>query len=207
MTAPRHAWDHLAEHHYRCRRCGMTRTNVWRQSGPWPDQGQWVAVFAGADGTRTEGRTPPCGGAPAVVAPAPPPAPPPWSLTIPAPTGGLRPVRAFLPLLAGPPDAAAEAYRAWLAAPRTPRGGCASCAHWWAQRDYCRHPRLGAHPVPAAAAREGDGWPLAPVAAHGPTLALRPVASTADGAYRPGGACGPLAALWVPREGGADDGR
>jgi hypothetical protein len=105
---------------------------------------------------------------------------------------GLRPLRDFLPLLAGPADAAAEQYRAWLAQPRTPRGGCGSCRHWRAG-DLCV---AGPQPLPAAQARASDGWPYEPPPAIG-TPALRPLRTSAP--YQRGGDCGPGARCFEAR--------
>ena len=216
---PRHRWERLAEHHYRCTVCGCLKANEARPTGSHPDSPlQWVAVFTwGAQ--RREGLTPPCPGHPAgspapaaapaqpdlFAAPSPDPAPPPAPSTaapsavgadVVPPRPGLRPVRKFLPLLAGPPDSTADAYRAWLTQPRPVRGGCGTCRHW-GTGDRCAHPvHRGAKPA-AEAARAGAGWPLA--APGQVTVALRPYASLADGRYQEGGACGPSAKLWEGR--------
>lgn len=203
ISAPRHSWERQGEHLHRCRRCGLERRAAWTSSGPWEDQGAWSTTFTAADGTATTGRTPPCRADAAV------PSAPVASVIglvstdarcpeprIPAPA--LRPVREFLPLLAGPPDAAAEAYRAWLSRERVPAGGCAACRHWESGTDRCRHPACRG--LPADHARSGDGWPLVDSPA-GVTMAIRPARSLAPEAYRHGGACGPLARLFEVNDG------
>lgn len=61
MSTPRHAWEKLAVHHYRCTRCGMDKTNAIL---PEPDArgwAQWQAQFS-RDGETWTGTTPPCPG-------------------------------------------------------------------------------------------------------------------------------------------------
>lgn len=113
-----------------------------------------------------------------------------------SPSSGLRPLRDFLPLLAGPADAAAEQYRAWLAQPRPPRGGCGYCRHWRAG-DRCAAPQVTAQgPIPAAQARASGGWPGERSAAPGaPAVRRLQVAA----GYQEGGACGPLARWFEAR--------
>lgn len=196
----RHQWDKVELHRYRCRLCGCVKVN---QEGPRQFDGlppRWVARFEWGGQVRV-GRTPPCPGhparAPAVPASSASPTAdpgPPSPVSVPAPAPGLRPVREFLPLLAGPADQAADAYRAWLTRPRPARGGCWACRHW-RSGDLCAHPTHGPTPVPAGQAREGAGWPLA--APGSVTLVLRP--TRAGAVYQEGGRCGPGAGLWEGR--------
>lgn len=210
----RHQWDKVEVHRYRCRVCGCEKVN---EEGPREFNGmppRWIARFEWGGQVRI-GRTPPCPGHPArsdaVPAPSSSPTPDPApavgaekishaKFSDPASpiqdrAPGLRPVREFLPLLAGPADQVADAYRAWLTRPRPARGGCWACRHWRAG-DLCAHPTHGPTPVPADRAREGAGWPLVPPGSV--TLVLRP--TRAGAAYQEGGRCGPGAVLWQSRE-------
>lgn len=200
----RHAWERLGEHRYRCTRCGCLKTNVLRPSRDPRDPPQWLVTFERA-GQYRQGLTPPCPGRlPGIPAPAPPPAPLALALppapaplplaprpvppTNPAPPPRPQPILAFLPLLAGPPDTAAQIYRAWLALPRTTRGGCGYCRHsqlidsQGERTVCCAHPavRASGAPVPIASARAGGGFPP-------------------GGGYDPGGECGLGAALFEAR--------
>lgn len=58
-SKPRHAWEKLDVHHYRCTRCGMEKVNTVL---PEPDArgwAQWQARFSRA-GDAWTGATPPC---------------------------------------------------------------------------------------------------------------------------------------------------
>lgn len=64
----RHRWDKLAEHHYRCRVCGLLKKHI--ESRAESGAVRWTTLFTHPDGRIQAGGTPPCPGA----LPAPSPA-------------------------------------------------------------------------------------------------------------------------------------
>lgn len=63
--SPRHAWDKLEPHRYRCTKCGLERHHVQapRPDDPTAPRG-WVAAFLRDGVPIAQGRTPPCPGVP-----------------------------------------------------------------------------------------------------------------------------------------------
>jgi hypothetical protein len=144
----RHAWDKEALHSYRCRRCGMVKTNAQAKTQDYGRPVQWTVTFE-RDGVCVVGKTPPC--------PGRLPGDPEPGHDTPAPAAG--------------PTAQPEAPHKQDPKPYIHRGGCAFCAHWY--KSKCTHPGYPM-PLPYDQARDdlercgrnarwweraGDTWP------------------------------------------------